>query len=53
MLRNFRQVFKGNQTPMAVVMMVVLLGMVAYLAPSHGNPTLRTTSSPGSTAATS
>ena len=24
MLRNFRQVFKGNQTPMAVVMMVVL-----------------------------
>jgi peptidyl-prolyl cis-trans isomerase D len=38
MLRNFRQVFKGNQTPMAVVMMVVLLGMVAYLAPSHGNP---------------
>ena len=38
MLRNFRQVFKGNQAPMAVVMMVVLLGMVAYLAPSHGNP---------------
>ena len=38
MLRNFRQVFKGQQTPMAVVMMVVLLGMVAYLAPSHGNP---------------
>ena len=37
MLRNFRQVFKGNQTPMAVVMMVVLAGMVAYLAPSHGN----------------
>ena len=36
MLRNFRQVFKGNQTPMAVVMMVVLLGMVAYLAPSQG-----------------
>lgn len=34
MLRNFRQVFKGNQTPMAVVMMVVLLGLVAYLAPS-------------------
>jgi peptidyl-prolyl cis-trans isomerase D len=29
-------VFKGNQTPMAVVMMVVLAGMVAYLAPSHG-----------------
>ena len=38
MLRNFRSVFKGNQMPMAVVMMVVLLGMVAYLAPSHGNP---------------
>jgi len=37
MLRNFRQVFKGNQTPMAVVMMVVTLGMVAYLAPSGGN----------------
>jgi peptidyl-prolyl cis-trans isomerase D len=36
MLRNFRSVFKGNQTPMAVVMMVVLLGMVAYLAPSQG-----------------
>ena len=36
MLRNFRQVFKGNQMPMAVVMMVVLLGMVAYLAPSQG-----------------
>ncbi len=36
MLRNFRQVFKGNQTPMAVVMMVVLLGLVAYLAPSGG-----------------
>lgn len=37
MLRNFRQVFKGNQTPMAVVMMIVLLGMVAYLAPSQGS----------------
>jgi len=37
MLRNFRQVFKGSQTPMTVVMGVVLLGMVAYLAPSHGN----------------
>jgi len=37
MLRNFRQVFKGNQTPMAVVMMVVLLGLVAYLAPSGGS----------------
>ncbi len=37
MLRNFRQVFKGNQTPMAVVMMVVLLGLVAYLAPSGAN----------------
>jgi len=37
MLRNFRQVFKGNQTPMAVVMGVVLLGLVAYLAPSAGS----------------
>jgi len=37
MLRNFRQVFKGSQTPMTVVMGVVLLGMVAYLAPSHGS----------------
>ncbi|MGA2079749.1 MAG: peptidylprolyl isomerase [Holophaga sp.] len=36
MLRNFRQVFKGNQMPMTVIMMVVLLGMVAYLAPGHG-----------------
>jgi len=38
MLRNFRSVFKGQQTPMAVIMMIVLLGMVAYLAPSHGSP---------------
>ena len=38
MLRNFRSVFKDNQMPMAVIMMVVLLGMVAYLAPSHGSP---------------
>jgi peptidyl-prolyl cis-trans isomerase D len=37
MLRNFRSVFKDNQMPMAVIMMVVLLGMVAYLAPSHGS----------------
>jgi len=36
MLRNFRQVFKGSQAPMTVVMGVVLLGMVAYLAPSRG-----------------
>lgn len=34
MLRNFRSVFKGNQMPMTVVMGVVLVGMVAYLAPS-------------------
>ncbi len=34
MLRNFRQVFKGNKTPMTLVMGVVLLGLVAYLAPS-------------------
>jgi peptidyl-prolyl cis-trans isomerase D len=38
MLRNFRQVFKGNQMPMTVVMGVVLVGLVAYLAPSSGNP---------------
>ena len=37
MIRNFRQVFKGNQMPMTVVMLVVLLGMVAYLAPSGRN----------------
>ena len=36
MLRSFRQVFKSNRTPMAAVMIVVLLGMVAYLAPSGG-----------------
>ena len=34
MLRPFRQVFKSNRTPMAAVMIVVLLGLVAYLAPS-------------------
>ncbi|MCE1228089.1 MAG: peptidyl-prolyl cis-trans isomerase [Firmicutes bacterium] len=38
MLRNFRQVFKGNQMPMTVVMGLVLVGLVAYLAPSSGNP---------------
>jgi len=38
MLRNFRQVFKGNQMPMTVVMGIVLVGLVAYLAPSSGNP---------------
>ncbi len=36
MLRNFRQVFKSNRTPMAGVMIIVLLGLVAYLAPSGG-----------------
>jgi peptidyl-prolyl cis-trans isomerase D len=36
MLRSFRQVFKSNRTPMAAVMIVVLLGLVAYLAPSGG-----------------
>lgn len=36
MLRNFRQVFKGNQTPMAFLMIVVLVGLVSYLAPSGG-----------------
>ena len=36
-LRLFRNTFKGNQTPMTVLMMVVLLGMVAYLAPSGRN----------------
>lgn len=34
MLRSFRQVFKSNRTPMAAIMIVVLLGLVAYLAPS-------------------
>ena len=34
MLRSFRQVFKSNRTPMAAVMIIVLLGLVAYLAPS-------------------
>jgi len=33
-LRIFRNTFKGNQAPMTAVMLVVLLGMVAYLAPS-------------------
>ena len=36
MLRNFRAVFKSNQTPMTVIMLVVLVGMVAYLAPTGG-----------------
>ena len=36
MLRNFRQVFKSNQTPVAVIMMVALASMVAYLAPRGG-----------------
>ena len=39
MLRSFRQVFKSNRTPMAAVMIVVLLGLVAYLAPSGGGVT--------------
>jgi peptidyl-prolyl cis-trans isomerase D len=37
MLRNFRKVFKGNQTPMTLVMGIVLVGLVAYLAPSTGS----------------
>jgi len=36
-LRVFRSTFKGNQTPMTVVMGIVLLGLVAYLAPSGAN----------------
>ncbi|HWQ08080.1 MAG TPA: SurA N-terminal domain-containing protein, partial [Holophaga sp.] len=39
-LRMLRNTFKGNQTPMAVLMMVVLLGMVAYLAPSGRNASM-------------
>lgn len=35
MLRNFRSVFKSQRAPMAAVMAVVGLGMVAYLAPSN------------------
>jgi peptidyl-prolyl cis-trans isomerase D len=42
MLRSFRQVFKSNRTPMAAVMIVVLLGLVAYLAPSGGAVTADT-----------
>ncbi len=38
MLRNFRQVFKGNQTPTAAIMLMVALSMLAYLAPSRGLP---------------
>lgn len=37
MLRNFRKAFQGNQTPTAILMMLTLAGMVAYLAPS-GRP---------------
>jgi len=37
MLRNFRSVFKGQQTPMTIVMGVVAVGLLAYLAPSRGN----------------
>ena len=40
MLRNFRKAFQGNQTPTAILMMLTLVGMVAYLAPS-GNPEAR------------
>jgi peptidyl-prolyl cis-trans isomerase D len=36
MLRSFRQVFKSNRTPMAAIMIIVLLGLVAYLAPTGG-----------------
>lgn len=43
MLRNFRSVFKSNRTPMAAVMGVVLLGLVAYLAPSGGGQMSRET----------
>lgn len=39
MLRNFRSVFKSNQMPMVAVMLVVTLGMVAYLAPSGARNT--------------
>jgi peptidyl-prolyl cis-trans isomerase D len=39
MLRNFRSVFKSNQMPMMAVMLVVTLGMVAYLAPSGARNT--------------
>lgn len=34
MLRNFRKAFQGNQTPTAILMMLTLAGMVAYLMPS-------------------
>jgi peptidyl-prolyl cis-trans isomerase D len=35
-LRLFRKTFQSNQTPMTIIMLVVLAGMVAYLAPSRG-----------------
>lgn len=35
-LRLFRRAFKGQQTPMAAVMGITLLGLMAYLAPSSG-----------------
>ncbi len=34
MLRNFRKAFQGNQTPTAILMMLTMAGMVAYLMPS-------------------
>lgn len=37
MLRNFRKAFQGNQTPTAILMMLIMVGMVAYLMPS-GKP---------------
>lgn len=33
-LRLFRNTFKGNQAPTTAIMLVLLLGMIAYLAPS-------------------
>ncbi len=34
MLRNFRKAFQGNQTPTAILMVLTMAGMVAYLMPS-------------------
>ncbi len=38
MLRNFRQVFKGQQKYMTLVMGIVVLSLVAYLAPGSNQP---------------
>ena len=34
MLRNFRTVIKSNRTPVATIMIVLTIGLLAYLVPS-------------------